>query len=106
MEMKQGSSPSAPLVLRTHPIVVLASTAAASLLFGFILGVVVAKICRRRSSVSVTSSSVSLVKPGDQLADSESSSTSGENNNLESGKKEESEEKEVTNSSSSRPVKL
>ena len=28
--------------------------------------VVVAKICRRRSSVSVTSSSVSLVKPGDQ----------------------------------------
>ena len=29
----------APLVLRTHPIVVLASTAAASLLFGFILGV-------------------------------------------------------------------
>merc|ERR1711936_1323344 len=88
--MKQGSSPSAPLVLRTHPIVVLASTAASSLIFGFILGVAVAKLCRRRSSVSVTSSSVSLVKPGEQMADSDTSSTtSGENNNIESGKEEQ-----------------
>jgi len=87
--MKQGSSPSAPLVLRTHPIVVLASTAASSLIFGFILGVAVAKICRRRSSVSVTSSSVSLVKPGEQMADSDTSSASGENNNIESGKEEQ-----------------
>merc|ERR1711899_587100 len=85
---KSELAASAPLVLRTHPIVVLTSTAAASLFLGFILGVVVARLCRRSSSVSVTSSSVSLVKPGDQIAESDTSSTNGENNNLESLDKE------------------
>lgn len=60
----------------SHPIVILVSTAAVSLMAGFLLGVLASRMCRRRSSVSVTSSKVSLVtSPSNRCPDSGSPST-------------------------------